>query len=1128
MNMHVSNKLFGAGGKKRGPSEAKNSLLSRQEARFIDVLGEGPIVGLVDGAKSIFLSGVPHQNSNGTFNHSGFNWEERKGEFDQEASVLVDSTESEHPVNIEVTKRSGPVVQAVQEDNLDGFRVRIRIPQLMQVKDNGEIVPSQVSLAIEWAMAGSGDWHHIFGSPTTITGKNNSPYYRDFEFMPPVPGPWQIRVTRLSDDDDDAKNSSAFYFDAWVGIISQKFIYPNTAYVAFNVDAEQFGSQIPERTYDVKGRIIRVPSNFDGEARTYSGFWDGSWKLAWTNCPAWCFFDLATNRQYGAGYPDNDIDIAALYEISKYSAELIPDGYGGLRHRYSLDVTINTREDAYSLFKKMITTFRGMMYWAGGKVTLTQDAPKPVKFIATPANTENGAFVYRSTADESRVNTVYVTYNNPADGDKPDIEIAEYPEAVRKQGLRMSEVQAWGCRVQGQANALGQWMLYTLHYNTEIVSYVAGPDHDAIYPGDIIAVHDPAKTATKKSSGRVKLQISANRFRLDRELRSDIEAGFQFVVSNNAKKLIYAKISSISVDRREVTLATDIEGGVDPNHIWAIYADDTRLREYSVTSVRPRGAKRSVTALAYNRTKFDFVERGVALEQPPKEPIPVGELRGPRYFDYSVYRVEQQGTANIVRLLVSWTAPEDEQRIAFYRLQYAVQEMTDPNWETVYEGRDTSFTFENLDPTVPVAVRIQSVGVDGNQISAWQTITNIELSSRAVPPAGPSQLVAEAERLGLAIIVTWDLPNKPSDFQTVEIYRSKTDNPNQAVYIGNSPNNTFRDSNLEATTFYYYWVRVVVMTDNPSARYSPMVGPAFAAALPMPETDVLDGSVTSQKLADAAVIGSKLADGSVSNGKIASGSIYGDVIAAGAITAREMVLTDYSNVIPDAALEGGTWWLKSEYDTEIVVTSAFSLGAKAIEYESFTSSGWDMFANSETLFPIASGEKYRLQFESKSDAPRQLWFRLGYYDENKVRLTGADGYSSVINTGVLQGGAAITRHSGSAEVPEGACYARIEIFANGLSAGTGKVTVGGFYAQKQNAASLIVDGSVTADHLGANSVTAGKIAAGSVSADKMSVGELSAITSNVGTLRSGLILDNGSGTRMRIELNTPRILIGDA
>lgn len=1134
---------FGAGGgKKKGPSEAKNSLVSKQEARFIDIISEGPIRGLADGAKSIMLSGVPHQNKNGTYNHTGFTWEERKGEEDQQPSTLMSAIESEHPVNVEVSQKSGPVVQAVLEDNLDGFRTRIRIPQLMRVTDDGSIVPSKVTFSIEWSEGDTGIWRHITGSPMVVAGKNNSPYYVDYEFFPPKAGPWQIRVTRMSPDDETAKESSAIFFDAWVGIISQKFIMPFSAYLAFNVDAEQFGSSIPERSYDVFGRIVRVPSNFDGEARTYNGFWDGSWKLAWTDDPAWCFLDLISNKRYGAGFDEWEIDTASLYTISKYCSELVPDGNGGQEFRYSLNVSINTREDAYSLLKKMITTFRGMMYWAGGQLTLAQDSPKPVKFIATPANTENGAFIYRSTSDESRANTIQVTYNNPSDGDKPDIEVAEKVDDIVKKGMKIAEVQAWGCRSQGQARRLGEWMLYTLHHDTEIVSYVAGPDHDMIYPGDIIAVLDPAKTATKKSSGRMVQQLSPTSFRLDRELRDDIAIGFTFCIADNDKILRYSKITAIDISRTIITVDV-AQPMIDVDHLWTVYESDTRLREYSVTSIKPKGSRKAVTALAYNLSKFPFVERGIALEKPPTDPLTdAGELRGPRYFDYSVYRVEHQGTSNIIRLLVSWTAPQDEQRVAFYRLQFAYAEMGDPAWETVYEGRDTSYTFNDLDPAIPVAVRIQSVGIDGNQISAWQTITNIELTSRVQPPATVDSLVAVPEESGLSIVVTWNYANPPADFKTAQVWRATENDISRATLIGESATGQFRDFNLATGIVYYYWIRAEVITDNPAARYSEFRGPTAAAALPTPITDVLDGSITSEKIADAAIIANKIANGAVGNNAIASNSIYGDVIAAGAITAREMVITDYTNVIPDAAMEGGNWSFSAPLQQKIVNTGDFSLGSKAIEFNNPTSGDWWQVTEGTAFIPVEAGQAYRLQFESKSAVSRYLWFRFSFYDLNQQRLPGGDAQSPAVNTGQIAGSPDVVKHIGTATVPANACFAKVQVYCRFAASGAGSVRIGGFYSQRKNAAELIVDGSLTAGMIAANSINAGHIMSNAVTADKINVVNLSAINADLGNITAGslninnlfkvsrqgqvTILSSTSGERL--EINNSLVKVYDA
>ena len=61
----------GGGGKGGGgggsPTEARDNLDSKQFAKVLDLLSEGEIGGLVDGAKSIFINNTALQNADGSY-----------------------------------------------------------------------------------------------------------------------------------------------------------------------------------------------------------------------------------------------------------------------------------------------------------------------------------------------------------------------------------------------------------------------------------------------------------------------------------------------------------------------------------------------------------------------------------------------------------------------------------------------------------------------------------------------------------------------------------------------------------------------------------------------------------------------------------------------------------------------------------------------------------------------------------------------------------------------------------------------------------------------------------------------------------------------------------------------------
>ncbi|HXF66197.1 MAG TPA: phage tail protein, partial [Burkholderiales bacterium] len=363
----------GGGGGGRTPQEAPDSLRSRAWARVIDVVSEGEIEGLVDGLKSIYLDDTPVINTDGSENFSGVTIATRTGTQAQDYVPGFAAAESEIAVATEV-KAATPVVRSVSNTNLSAVRVTVSVPQLTyQDPSTGDISGTSVELAIDLQNAGGG-WQEV--RRDTISGKTTSRYQRSYRIELPAPGPWDIRVRRITPDSTQSNLQNKTFWDSYTEIIDAKLRYPNTALVALQVDSAQF-NRIPRRGYDIRGLRVRVPVNYDPDTRSYSGIWDGTWKIAWTDNPAWCFYDLLTNERYGLGaYIDEvQVDKWALYEIARYCDELVPDGFGGTEPRFTCNLYLQTRQEAFTVLQQMAAIFRGMVWWSQGALTAVADKP---------------------------------------------------------------------------------------------------------------------------------------------------------------------------------------------------------------------------------------------------------------------------------------------------------------------------------------------------------------------------------------------------------------------------------------------------------------------------------------------------------------------------------------------------------------------------------------------------------------------------------------------------------------------------------------------------------------------------------------------------------------------------------
>lgn len=607
----------GGGGDARAATEAPDSLRSRAYARVIDAISEGEIEGLVDGLKSIYLDDTPVMAADGAVNFPGLWYTARNGTQAQLPVPGFPAAESEQAVAVEL-KAAAPVVRALSNAALSAVRVTVSVPQLSyQDMSNGGITGTSVAIAIDIDNNGGG-WQEVVAD--TISGKTMSRYQRSYRIDLPSPGPWQLRVRRLTADSTQSNLQNKTFFDSYTEIIDVNLAYPNTALVALQIDAANF-QRIPRRGYDIRGLKLRVPVNYDPVNRTYSGVWNGAFKVAWTDNPAWCFYDLITSERYGlGGYIDAaQVDKWALYEIARYCDELVPDGFGGMEPRFTCNLYLQTRQEAYAVLQQMAAIFRGMVWWTQGALTCSQDRPSDPVALFTAANVVDGAFQYSGASARARHTVALVAWNDPADMYRQKVEYVEDRDGIARYGVRETEIVAVGCASRGQAHRLGRWLLYTERMESETVTFRCGLEGVYLYPGAVIAVQDPFRSG-RRNGGRI---VSATAGAITLDAPVTIAAGVPHELS--------VMLPDGTVETRTVTttgntdtlaVAPDFSAVPQTHSVWVLAAADlkpTLWRVVSVTEVD--GHQAEVTALAHHPGKYDAIERDLVLE-----PIPVTSL----------------------------------------------------------------------------------------------------------------------------------------------------------------------------------------------------------------------------------------------------------------------------------------------------------------------------------------------------------------------------------------------------------------------------------------------------------------------------------------------------------------------
>lgn len=713
---------FGAKGGSSSSSTATedpNTLQSNAIANIVDVVADGHIQGLVDGWKSVYVNGTPVVSAGGTTNVKGVKLTERVGTIDQDYVPGVDGVESETSVAVAV-KNTDPITRTVSNLEADAVRITMQAAQLTTTDSKtGDIHGASVELAIDVQPQG-GAWSEVVRD--TIDGKTTATYQWAYRVALTGAGPWNVRVRRITADASDSYHVDAITWFSYADIVDGKFSWPGISYYAIQFDAKQFGTSIPSRSYLIRGLIISVPDNYDPITRQYSGIWSGQFKQAWTNNPAWIFYDLLTNTTYGLGL--SDVDRYALYTIAKYCDEMVPDGYGGEEPRFTLNTVIASREEAYTVLNNVASAFRGMYFWDGTTISSVQDAPKVSDGSRWfgPSNVIDGKFNYSSTDDTARHNVCCVTWNDPSQQFAQTVEVVEDPVSLsRDNGVwKQTDITAFGCTSRGQARRLGLWTLYSERMETESVSFSVSVADADIRPGDVITVSDPGVVGVRLC-GRLAGTYEAGSMRLAVDhIPDDLDKLAAWTVSVMMPDGSSATRNA-SFDGDGVVIDSPLDGIPVRNAVWILRNSRMSQKLYRVTAVKEGDDSEAMTfaiaAIEYHPNKYVEVENGVHLEELPSSVIPTGPVSPPTGLSVKSY-TSLSGDQAIQCLTVSWSKSNDARATGYV---ISARYPDDVAYRTIGQTSGVSFDMRDI-PAGVWNIRVAATSGLG-MTSSWALIT---------------------------------------------------------------------------------------------------------------------------------------------------------------------------------------------------------------------------------------------------------------------------------------------------------------------------------------------------------------------------------------------------------------------
>ncbi|EPY6699657.1 TipJ family phage tail tip protein [Klebsiella quasipneumoniae] len=791
----------GGSSSQRTPTEQPDDLQSVAKAKILIALGEGEFAGGLTG-KDIYLDGTPLENADGSQNFSGVAWEFRPGTQAQSYIQGIPGTENEISVGTEVSSQTA-WTHTFTNAQLSAVRVRLKWPSLMKQEDDGDVVGNTVKYAIDLQTDG-GAWQTVL--ETAVSGKTTSGYERSHRIdLPQAGSTWTLRLRKVSPDANSVKIGDVMTLQSYTEVIDAKLRYPHTALLYIEFDSSQFNGSIPQISCEPRGRVIRVPDNYNPETREYTGTWTGGFKWAWTDNPAWIYYDIVVSDRFGLGDRLTSANISkwALYPIAQYCDQLVPDGRGGdgMEPRYICNVYVQERNDAYTVLRDFAAIFRGMTCWSGEQIIVQADMPRDVDFNYTRANIL-GSPRYSSSTSKARYTNALVSWSDPDNAYADAMEPAFIPELVSRYSFNQLEVTAIGCTRQSEAHRKGLWGILT-NNKDRMVEIDVGLDGRIPQPGYIIGLGDE-RLAGRVNGGRISA-VNGRVITLDRDI--DAKEGDRLHLNLPSGISQARTIQSVN-GRRQVTVTTAYSETPEAECVWIVEYTDLVPQQYRVIGVKDNNnGTLTITGVAHDPDKFPRIDTGAIIDQRPVSVLPAGSQSPPDDIVITSRSVVNQGIS-VETMQVNWSAVSGA---ISYEAQWRRNE---GNWISVPRNSTTSFEVSGI-YAGRYLVRVRAINA-AEISSGWAYSEEKTLTGKVGEPLPPLALTTASLTAGIEI--RWEFPEGAEDTQRTELQYSPDQDGKGALPLTDLayPGKKYQQMGLKIATQFWYRARLIDRLGNAS------------------------------------------------------------------------------------------------------------------------------------------------------------------------------------------------------------------------------------------------------------------------------------------------------------------------
>jgi predicted phage tail protein len=662
-----------------------------------------------------------------------------------------------------------------------------------------------------------------------ITGKTSSGYTKDFvKGVPRIDNDWEIQVVKRSPDNEEYRTINMTW-ESLQMVTTEDRSYDNLAVVRGLGQASDQFSGIPTFAGVYGCKTIRVPSNYDPITRYCTGAWDGTFKIAHTDNPAWCFYDLLTNELYGLKryYPHLVVDRYSIYDAAKWCDELVPRPGGGFQPRFTYNDKIAQSRNALELAYQIAAIFGAVPSSdMNGTVSLKLDKPGLPQQIFGPESVSVDGFQYSFSDVTQRPNDVLVKFINPNLEFGEDVRQVYDQDLIDRNGRIPDEIVVLGCNDVYEAQRRGYRRILQANTETTSVSFQTARAGLGLEPFDLIGIADP--TMNWGVSGRVKSRetdVISLRDTLFLPVDTDLTFTLQtasglhemtVVTTDPATKVLRITAGTWPADAPEFAqfAVTHAQIGlVKPFRVMRIEEDPENPEILTFTALEQNVNKYSD---ADNMASTGTVDYSAKQPTRPLQPVITRLESGTNHL-----YINQDGKVSS-RIFLQWVQPANsyvDDFLVFYRRKDVEQQFT----KKAVSGREAYI--ENVVDGEKYFIYVVAVNSVGKR-SDHKIRTSHTVVGKTQPPANVESLTAT--QTGPDVRLTYPL----LDELDISHYEFRLGDENSswetAELIGQSSTGSFLDRNIKISPAKYF-VKAYDTSQNTS-----LVSTSTTHAVPAP------------------------------------------------------------------------------------------------------------------------------------------------------------------------------------------------------------------------------------------------------------------------------------------------------